>query len=55
MSHSDNDAFVGRTVPLGRRGRPEELVELLFDMVKSPLLTGSSIVADGGLLAGYRL
>jgi NAD(P)-dependent dehydrogenase (short-subunit alcohol dehydrogenase family) len=55
MSQSADDDFVARTVPLGRRGTPRQLAALLLDVARSELITGASVVADGGLIAGFRL
>lgn len=55
MSSPGDDAFVAATVPLGRRGSPQELARLVLAVAGSEFVTGTNIVADGGLVAGYRL
>jgi NAD(P)-dependent dehydrogenase (short-subunit alcohol dehydrogenase family) len=54
MSQEADESFVHST-PSGQRFAPAELAEIALDVAGSRLMTGTSIVADGGLLAGYRL
>jgi NAD(P)-dependent dehydrogenase (short-subunit alcohol dehydrogenase family) len=46
-------AKVGRCIPLGRMGRPEEMAEVMFHLASDAAgaLCGTTVVADGGFLA----
>ena len=45
--------FIDAMVPLGRQGRPEEVADVVVFLAsdRSRLMTGSVVVADGGLTA----
>lgn len=55
MSRDQDVDFVSSVVPLGRRAQAEELAPFVLDLAAAPFVTGTSVVVDGGLLAGYRL
>jgi NAD(P)-dependent dehydrogenase (short-subunit alcohol dehydrogenase family) len=55
-----DDAAVAPLValePIGRLGEPEEIADLVVWLCsdQASFVTGSSMVADGGWIAGYRL
>jgi NAD(P)-dependent dehydrogenase (short-subunit alcohol dehydrogenase family) len=54
MSRLADDEFVKQRVPLGRRGTTDGLASVVLDLVKADYITGTTIVVDGGLLAGDR-
>jgi NAD(P)-dependent dehydrogenase (short-subunit alcohol dehydrogenase family) len=45
--------FIEAMVPMGRQGRPEEVADIVAFLASdaSRLMTGSVVVADGGLTA----
>ena len=45
--------FIDAMVPMGRQGRPEEVADVVVFLAsdRSRLMTGSVVVADGGLTA----
>jgi len=55
FADTDWDAYV-RTIPLGRRGAPEEVAQavLYFVACESRYVTGTNLVIDGGIAAGRR-
>jgi NAD(P)-dependent dehydrogenase (short-subunit alcohol dehydrogenase family) len=54
MSRPVDDDYVTHRVPLGRRGTVDEVAKAVIDLTKATYITGTSIVVDGGLLAGDR-
>lgn len=36
-------------IPVGRRGRPEEVADLILAVARNPYLTGQTILIDGGI------
>lgn len=55
FADTDWDAYV-RTIPLGRRGAPEEVAQAVLYLVaeESRYVTGTNLVIDGGIAAGRR-
>jgi dihydroanticapsin dehydrogenase len=51
--HSELAPFIDAMVPLGRQGRPDEVADVVVFLASnaSRLMTGSVVVADGGLTA----
>lgn len=54
ISVASDDDYISETVPIGRRGRPEEIARTIFDIADCALMTGVDVTIDGGLTAGYR-
>jgi NAD(P)-dependent dehydrogenase (short-subunit alcohol dehydrogenase family) len=48
--------FVKRYIPMNRHGRPEEIAPVFLFLAsdESSFITGQTIVADGGQLAGQK-
>jgi len=55
FADTDWDAYV-RTIPLGRRGAPDEVAHAVLYLVadESRYVTGTNLVIDGGIAAGRR-
>jgi NAD(P)-dependent dehydrogenase (short-subunit alcohol dehydrogenase family) len=54
LSRLVDDEYVKRRIPLGRRGTTDELASVVLDLVKADYITGTSILVDGGMVAGDR-
>lgn len=42
---------IERDIPLGRLGLPEEVADAVLFAARSPLMTGASVIVDGGWTA----
>lgn len=51
----NTESFVSQYVPLGKSGLPKDIAQVVIDLTRWPMATGSTVVVDGGLTAGIRL
>jgi 3alpha(or 20beta)-hydroxysteroid dehydrogenase len=53
-AEGSNPDAAGASLPVGRMGKPEDIAELALFLAseESAFCTGSSFVADGGVMAG---
>jgi NAD(P)-dependent dehydrogenase (short-subunit alcohol dehydrogenase family) len=55
ISDDLDDTVVKSSVPLGTRGSPSDLAQLVFDVAVSPFVTGANFLVDGGASVGAAL
>lgn len=55
MTPENAGDFVQKQVPLGKAGLPKDIAQVVVDLTKWPLATGTTVVVDGGLTTGIRL
>jgi 3(or 17)beta-hydroxysteroid dehydrogenase len=56
MGHEQGKAFIGARHPVGHMGEPEDIAEAVLYLAsdRSRFVTGSELVADGGITSGIR-
>jgi 3(or 17)beta-hydroxysteroid dehydrogenase len=56
MGHEQGKAFIGSRHPVGHMGEPEDIAEAVLYLAsdRSRFVTGSELVADGGITSGIQ-
>ncbi|WP_158737999.1 SDR family NAD(P)-dependent oxidoreductase [Alteribacillus sp. YIM 98480] len=54
MTEDHAHTLVDKHVPLGKSGSPNDIAQAVVDLTQWPVATGSAIVLDSGLTAGFR-
>ncbi|MBM3620921.1 MAG: glucose 1-dehydrogenase [Alphaproteobacteria bacterium] len=56
MGHEQGKAFIGARHPIGHMGEPEDIAEAVLYLAsdRSRFVTGSELVADGGITSGIQ-
>jgi NAD(P)-dependent dehydrogenase (short-subunit alcohol dehydrogenase family) len=54
MTLDDAQEFVSQHVPLSKSGNPDDIAQAVVDLTRWNIATGSMIVLDGGLTAGFK-